>query len=113
MSIRTSILRHEIDKNIAVQFELGVDCVGEVLYAEVYVIGQSLVGNVNKIKPTDLDPIPEGLIYGGLKGQLRTMLLDFTSIPQGTGYSLVIHTYETGLINKGPLVILSSDGFTV
>lgn len=113
VSIGAVVIRYQKDVKIPLTFNVGVDCAGEVLYADLYLIGVGWVKNVNAIRPTLANPTPSGLVYGGAKGEEKTIILDFTDVPEGSNYSVVIRTYETGLINKAPAAVLSADGYTM
>lgn len=97
-------VRYEIDKKIPVTFEIGVESTGEVLLAKVYDLETST-------EVDDISPTPS--VLGGAKGDTVTMVLDFTTVPPGENYSLVVSTAETGLIAKGALVVLLADGYSL
>lgn len=100
--IEANLLRYEMDRKIPMEFSLGLDCVGEILIVDVYEIGGDLVGT-----------LPSDGTVGNVKGTFVTIDMDFRAIPIASNYSLVVRTAETGLINKGPLVIFSEDGYTI
>ena len=101
--MKPTIVRYKGDTKIPVSFNLKVPCSGERLTAQVYEIGNVLVGSVHTLSET---------VNGGAEGEERTLTMDFSALPVGQNYSIVITTTETGVIDKGVLVILAEDGYS-
>lgn len=98
------------DISIPITIKLAFDCVGELILAEVYSSSGVLVGNVNAILPTILDPTPAGLVLGGLKGTFVTVKCNFALIAAGDQYTLVFRTTFTGAVTTNILIVFNKSG---
>ncbi|MEC7753773.1 MAG: hypothetical protein VYB44_07070 [Bacteroidota bacterium] len=103
------------DVNVPATFTLERDCVDEIIYIDVYIIGTGKLANspINVILPTIAVPNPPGLVKGATKGTKVSVPVNYSLIgAPGGNYSFVARTVETGVVFSSSLLILAEDGFT-
>ena len=97
------VQRYIDDKKVGITFNQFIDADGEDIIAEVLVIGGDTSVVVNSAGFTTL---------GGLKGQKKTVVCDFSALNPANNYSLKFRTDESGVLAKAGLVIYAEDAFT-
>lgn len=103
------------DVNVPATFTLERDCIDEIIYIDVYIIGTGKLANspINVILPTLETPNPAGLVKGSTKGARITVPVNYSLIGvPGGNYSFVARTVETGVVFSSALLILAEDGYT-
>jgi hypothetical protein len=97
------VQRYIDDKKVGITFNQMIDSDGEGIVAEVYVIGSSVLQEiVNAAGFTTL---------GGLKGEKKTVVCDFSALTPSSNFSLKFRT-ASGVVAKAALVIFADDAFT-
>ena len=97
------VQRYVDDKKVGITFNQIIDANGEDIIAEVLVIGGDTPVVVNATGFTTL---------GGLKGDQKTVICDFSTLIPASNYSLKFRTDADGVLAKAGLVIFAVDAFT-
>lgn len=105
------LIKSQHDTNVPIKVILEQDCIGELIYAEVYTNGGELVGNVNIELPTVSDPFPDGMTIGAAKGTGIEVYCNFQLIEPNSEYGLVFRTFGTGVVGSYVLGIYNKNNY--